>query len=102
MELSKDADKMIGVLYKAYLEKRKNGESKAQAKIFSENWCKEYFPDQLEADVFDTLREIKASFNLKIYVTGGFLLSDEAIIYMENRFPEGVKSVLSFLAQFIP
>lgn len=55
-----------------------------------------------ESDAFDTLKEIKKSLGLKEDITGGFELSDEAIVYMENRFPEGAKSVLSFLAQFIP
>lgn len=102
MQLSKDANKMIGVIYKSYLEKRKNGESKSGAKYFPASWPSELFPDMPESDAFDTLREIKRALKIEEDITGGFELSNDAIVYMENRFPDGLKSVLSFLALLKP
>ena len=36
--LTKDAQKMVAVLYKDYLERRESGETKAQAKTFDGDW----------------------------------------------------------------
>ncbi len=102
IRMSKDAQKSVGVFYKSYLERRKSGIGKNDAKLFKSDWPQIFFPQETAEDMLDTLRELKKIFNLEVCIDGSFYLSDELIVYMENRFPDGVKDVLSFLAQFIP
>ena len=99
ISLSKDADKMICVIYKDYLEKRKNGASKSEAKDFRDfpDRSGELFPKWNHSDIMDTFREVSKAFGIKMDIIGGFELNDAAIIYMENRFPDGLKQVLETL-----
>lgn len=94
--LTKDADKMICTIYKAYLERRKSGVSKNQAKYFGdfEVWRKQLFPEQDLQDVQATVCEMTKAFGIKPYYNLGFVLNDEAIVYMENRFPKGIEQFL--------
>lgn len=104
MELTRDAEKMICIIYKEYLTRRKNGVPKNQAKQFNdfETWSKDLFPNELTEDVKATSCEMCKAFGIRMYMNCGFILNDAAIIYMENRFKNGISEVLSFLAQFIP
>lgn len=101
--LTKDAQKLVAVAYKEYLEKRKSGVDKTNSKHFS---CSEihekYFNDFSLRDYKETVAEMCRAFNCSMYMDGGFMLNDFAIVYMENRFKNGIKDVLSFLSQFIP
>lgn len=104
MELTKDADKVICSAYKKFLERRKSGESKSNAKCFDQNFYKDIktLASWDEQDVLDTLIELKRANFVKLYVRGSFQLNDDAIIYMENRFKNGLTDVTDFLAKFIP
>lgn len=103
VDLTRDAQKMVAAAYKEYLEKRKSGVSKSDAKLFSANELyNKYFKSMLLADYDETTNEMCRAFGCKMFIDGGFMLSDEAIIYMENRFKNGITDTLSFLAQFIP
>lgn len=103
IELTKDAQHLVAVTYKLYLERRKSGISKLNAKLFDEDELREReFRLEAPADFSETVREMCRVFGCKQYVVGTFSLSDQAIVYMENRFKNGLKDVLSFLAQFIP
>lgn len=102
--LSKDAEKVICIIYKDYLERRKNGEPKRNAQCYTSisDLSARLFPKLNELDLQDTINELARCFNFKRYTAGGFVLSDDAIIYMENRFKNGLVEVISFIAQFIP
>lgn len=104
MELTKDSDKLICSAYKNYLERRKSGESKLNAKHFKSGFYKEIkaLASWNEQDVRDTLAELKRANFVKLYIDGGFQLNDSAIIYMENRFKNGLADVTEFLSKFIP
>ncbi|MCD7805391.1 MAG: hypothetical protein LUH03_09695 [Oscillospiraceae bacterium] len=103
VELTRDGERMTATIYNAYLEKRKAGQSKNVAKMFSGRALKqEYFPGESQADFSDTLREVTRTFSCRMSIDGSFELSDSLIIYMENRFRNGIKDTASFLAQFIP
>ena len=102
MELTKDAQKMFTVLYKDYLERRESGESKVQATYFDGDWPVRLFPDIPKSDSMETFRELRRKFSMKCYIDGGFVLSDDIIIAMENRFKNGLKDVINVLAQFVP
>ena len=108
MNLTKDADKLICLLYKDYLQKRKAGSPKSQASYFdsSHNIHEKLCPDLLFEDVDDTCRELSRAGmihclwadNIAFSVT----LSDEAIIYMENRFKDGLTEILDFIEKIKP
>lgn len=57
-ELTKDADKLICCIYKEYLEKRKSGIPKSQAKEFDGNFYRNVkaLSKWIDADVSDTLQ----------------------------------------------
>ncbi|WP_418441512.1 hypothetical protein [Candidatus Allofournierella excrementavium] len=101
--LTKDAEKMIVAAYQVYLERRKTGMDKLSARYFSAGILKEkHFKNFSMRDYTETVREMCRAFGCKPYTHGGFMLSDEALYYMENRFKNGVADTLSFLSQFIP
>ncbi len=102
-ELTRDADKMICIIYKMYLEKIKSGMSKTQAKSFEENF---YTSDKTLSswhtdDIDTTIRELRKKEFLNVYITGDFVLSDNAIVYMENRFKNGFIELTDFISKFI-
>lgn len=107
--LSKDADYLICLIYKYYLDLRDNGVSKSDAKTLgdSKNVHQNIIPEWSFADTDETCRELinKNLLDNRIYVDNycGFMrLSDDGIIYMENRFKNGFSELTDFIAKFIP
>jgi hypothetical protein len=107
-QLTRDADKLFCLLYKRYLEQRKNGVQKEQAKnLGRSSSIKEYLNlSEPLSDVDETLRELdRAGFADNGYsddTVDEVKLTDGAIIYMENRFKNGALGVAEFLSKFIP
>lgn len=102
-ELTKDADKMICVIYKMYLEKIKSGISKAASNAFEKDF---YKSDKLLSkwhsdDVTSTFLELGQKKYLKIYISGNFEITNQAIIYMENRFKNGLLDLIDLVSKFI-
>ena len=102
-KLSKDADALICILYKEYLQRRKSGAPKADARCFGGS---EYIQANLMKkwsveDVDETCRELSRNELLNCLFldnsTAEILLSDKAVVCMENRFSQGLSSVLSYL-----
>ena len=104
MELPKAADKLCCGTYKSYLAQRKAGISKANAKHFAFDFYKEIPVLSLwsEDDIDETLNELKRAGFIKKYIDGGFQLQDSFIIYMENRFKNGLTEVTDFISKLIP
>lgn len=107
--LTKDADYLICLIYKYYLELRQNGISKSEAKSLgsSRDVNTDIIPEWSFNDTDDTCRELinKNLLTNRIYMDnycGYMTLSDEGIIYMENRFKNGFKQLTDFIAKFIP
>lgn len=102
-DLTKDADKLICCIYKSYLEKRKNDISKFDAKHFDSDFYKEIkvLSSWQNNDISDTLSELKHADLIKLYIRGSFSLNDSAIIYMENRFKNGLSEITDFILKFI-
>lgn len=107
-ELTKDADKVLCLLYKRYLENRKDSMSKGMAKLFGGS---EAIREALNLtmaldDLDDTLRELgRADYLNNLYADDTVVeveMTDKAIIMMENRFKNGLREVLEFLSKFIP
>ncbi len=106
IKLTKDSDRLICEIYKNYLDKIKKGVSKIDAKKLggSDKIQKEIIPTWSLSDVDETCRELSRSGLLDCYYADNVVylayLSDTAIIYMENRFKNGLKDVINFLSNF--
>lgn len=106
--LTKDSEKLICIMYKNYLEKRKSGIDKKRAIFFisSHTIHEELIPEWSFSDVDDTCRELSRAGvitcrwadNTAHYI----VISDLGIAYMENRFKDGLISVIDFLSKLIP
>ena len=104
-ELTKDAEYMVCALYKSYLDRRKNGVNKHDAKMFgsSENIHKDFMNEWIFQDVDETCRELsraeylhnKYADNIAYFV----VLSDKAIIYMETRFERKINKIVDYMAK---
>lgn len=103
IKLTKDSDYLLCSLYKNYLEKRSNGIPKSQASYAgsSEDMQSNFFPKWCLEDVDETCRELdRAGMLYCLYadnVVYESTLSDQAIIYMENRFENKVNRVLDYI-----
>jgi len=101
--LTRDAQKVAAAGYAVYLKKRKIGASKSNAKRIDMNdVLGVYIKDMTPQDYRDTLSELKRALGIRPDLVYSYTLDDKFIVYMENRFKNGAKDVLSFLAQFIP
>ena len=102
--LTKDADKLISIIYARFLNKRNQGFSKSDAKQFDdfETLHSEVNIKDSVEDIKDTGEELKklGFLDYKVYITGEtspIILTDSAIVYMENRFKNGAKEVLEYI-----
>lgn len=99
IRLTKDGKKSIAKIYKAYLDRKNNGESKSSARYFDKfNPSFEEFINSVKEDI----GELKEAGFLNVSISGGFELSYSGIVYMENQKADTIKEWLSFGAQFIP
>lgn len=100
-QLTKDTYRILCELYKIYLQRRKDGMSKSEAVYFCEtqNIQNTYMPEITSDDYYDSVVELKNSGYVKMYVDGGFVLDNQAIILMENRFKNGLSDVMDFISK---
>lgn len=102
MYLTKSADKTLCLIYKKYLTKVKSGISKQEANHFNtfniENDFKNVNSDDFDNDL-DELCKIKF---INFDIVGNYSLTTSGIIYLENRFKNGLNEVTDFIAKFIP
>ena len=102
IQLSKDADSLICLIYKYYLESHNNGIPKSKAKLLgsSHNIHDNIIPEWSFDDVDDTCRELDRAHLLSINYADDIcytiILNDEAIVYMENRFKNGLSDLLDY------
>lgn len=107
-QITKDSEKLITVMYKQYLENRKSGMAKSRAACLGSSHTihESLLPKWSFKDVDDTCRELNRAGlvsciwadNIAFRVS----ISDSGIIYMENRFKNGLAEVIDFIAKFIP
>ena len=104
-KLTKDSDFLICLLYKEYKRKLKEGVDKSKAKSMGSS--KEIHESLIGKwsfeNVEETCRELsRVDFLEVFYADGTFYtvdLTDDAIIYMENRFSNGLQGVLDRIEQ---
>ena len=99
VELTKDTRKTLKTVYELYCERRNEGQTKSAAI---------YFTDSLWGDgptingMEDAAPELSNAGFIKMDITGGFTLTDKAIIFMENFSKDTVLKWLELGSQFIP
>ncbi len=100
MEFTRDTSKLLAVIYKQYLEQRKNGASRAEAKSFQADFYKEAksLSDWQDSDISDSIRELQKANFIKKDILGNFTIQDALIIKMETRFQSGLTDVTKYLA----
>lgn len=103
VKLTKDADNLICVLYKEYLNRRKSGSTKSSARGFggSRRIQATLMEKWLFEDVDDTCRELSRAKLLSCLIldneVGETVLTDKGIIYMENRFKNNIAAVVDHI-----
>lgn len=103
--LTNDADYLICALYKSYKDKLKRGISKADAKFMgsSQSMHQTIMQEWSYDDVDETCRELSRAGMLKCNyadnVTIATILTDTAIVFMENRFVDGIVQILDYMAK---
>lgn len=103
IQLTKDSDYLLCMLYKSYLEQRSSGIPKARAACVgsSVDIQRNIFPKWCLDDVDATCRELDRAGMLHCLYADNIVyiatLSDQAIIYMENRFENKVNRVLDYI-----
>jgi len=103
--LTKDADAMICMLYKEYLERREDGQTIEQAKNLTDDiWIQANIIPKLPLDdVTELCRALDSKGLLSVFVADDHAysvdFSDEGIIYMEHRFERKLQNVLGHIAQ---
>ena len=104
IELTKDADKLACSMYKSYLEKRKSGIDKSNARNFELGEIQSYklCASWSVNDIKSTVAEISLANLGTMYYSGDLCVNDQFIIYMENRFKNGFLEVADFISKFIP
>lgn len=105
VQLTKESDALICLLYKSYLESRSNGNSREVSKQFGNvpDIQVKFVPNWLEDDVLDCCFELgKAKLisyisadNTAMYIQ----LTNAGIIYMEGRFENKVNYILDYIGK---
>lgn len=100
MQLTRDTDKMFCLIYEEYLNRRKAGGPKSSAIRFNhpEALQSEFLQGIHEDDIFSAVCELDQKGLITRYIDGSFLLLDDGIIYMENRFKNGLKELLEYIS----
>lgn len=108
VKLTKDNDFLICTLYKDFLNKRKNGISKSDARCFGSSdeiqenlistWSKE--------DVAEACWELHSKNILQCYsgddIANDIYLTDDGILYMETRFSDKIDKIIDCISKLKP
>ncbi len=105
--MTKDAEKLLYLMYKRYLSRIKSGKDRASAKCFNGlEDISELLPKENRESVLELCRELGRLHMLhNTYASNTVyrsVITDEAIEYMESRFKNGLKEFASFFSQFLP
>lgn len=100
-KLTKDADHAICLIYKAYLDRKASGQTRARAKDFSAAHSREsFYSSDIGEDFNDCLAELRDAKLIRLYKDFGFTLENKSLLYMENRFPRGIEQLSVILSEF--
>jgi hypothetical protein len=106
--LTKETQRLLALLYNGYLSKRDSGMERYKARMFgdADDIVEAYMPES-DAETVSDLCWVLSDAGYAVVVPGddkvyAVQLTERALVKLENRFKDGAKSVLRFLAQFIP
>lgn len=99
IKLTKDADKMLRGIYKAYKRRRKAGISKNQAVSFMDEakWPKKFAANWQTSDARHARAELGRMGLIKNGFDGKFLLTDKGIAYAETAATKTVGGVVGYI-----
>lgn len=97
--LTKNADKVISVIYKEYNARIKNNISKSKAKYFQSDEIDLLFNND---DISDELYELENNHLINTWITGEVLIEPSGIAYSENKIPKMIDKVIDTATKFIP
>lgn len=108
MDITKDAKKLLLLMYKEYQRRRKKGMTRSDAMFFcgADTIKEDLLPDELLQDVNDYIRELHRAG----YVTANYAdntvwlceLTTEAIMKIENLPADTLRSIADFIGNFVP
>ncbi len=96
MKLTKESRKVLKSIYDIYCKRRKMGQSKSASVYFDADTA-----DGIEG-FSDAILELSNAKFLKLFITGDFEITDQAILFMENFTKETISKWLEFGSNFIP
>ncbi len=96
IKLTKESRKVLKSIYDIYCKRRKTGQSKSASVYFDADSS-----DRIEG-FNDAISELSNAKLLKIFITGDFEITDQAIIFMENFTKETISKWLELGSNFIP
>lgn len=102
MQLTRDADYFICSIYKEFLLRVKQELPKSQSKRFSKDSIPDLIPKINSADISDIKEELKSKSLITRDILGNIELTDNAIIYMENRRLNKLEKIIEYLSKLIP
>lgn len=104
IKLTKEADKLLAVMYSAYRARRKEGQGKSTARHFDGMYLASLPPccDWPEEDFSGAMHELSRSGLVVENIIGDCDLSEKAVSILEDRVTDGLVDAASFVAQFIP
>lgn len=105
VKLTNDGDYLMCVLYNRYLERRKAGDTKDKARMMGS--ANDIFTKLLSEwryeDVLETCNELSRAEMLKCFYADNTVyssyLTDDAIVYMENRFMNNIDDLLNTISK---
>lgn len=103
-DLTKDAYRVLCLMYDLFQKNVKSGMSKTKSKEFEESFYRDekrlakWHKDDIEA----ALQELINKHYLKTDIIGDYTLTDQAIITMENKFKDNASEILEILSNFVP
>jgi len=99
-DITKESYNILCIIYKVYLQRRKDNMPKRQAVTFEHDtlFQKEHLPNVHPDDMYAAIVELKNIGYVKHYVDGGFSLTDDGILLMENRFKNNISDVIDFIS----
>lgn len=102
-ELTIETKKILCLVYKEYIDRKKNGINRESAKLFNSNFYEDIsqLSKYSKDDINSFTEELLKADYIEKYIDGSFELQNKAIIILENRFKNNAKEVLNFLTSLI-
>lgn len=98
LPITKNSYKLLKTIYKEYL-RRINTMSDSDARVFFAipDFIREQFPKK---DYYICINELKENEFVRLYCDGGFMLTNKAILFMENRVKGGFSEISDLISNF--